>query len=195
MAQQVTTIKVPFILNVYVNCYLIKTDNGYVLIDTGTSTKRQIIERELENAGCHSGNLKLVILSHGDKDHCGNAAYIRDKFATKIAMHHEDTGMVEYGDMSWNRRPPNPIMRLFKSILGLGKSDRFKPDLELEDGCDLSEYGLHANVIHIPGHSRGSIGVLTDDGILFCGDLLANTKKPDFWSIIDNFSEAKASAD
>ena len=36
----------------WVNCYLIKTDSGYILTDTGFSTKRTDLERKLESAGC-----------------------------------------------------------------------------------------------------------------------------------------------
>jgi len=52
-----------------VNCYLVKADAGYVLIDTGVSNHRAALEQELINAGCQPGNLKLVVLTHGDFDH------------------------------------------------------------------------------------------------------------------------------
>jgi len=68
-----------------VNCFLVKTGDGHVLIDTGLPTKRTDIEKELESAGCKPGNLKLIVLTHGDFDHTGNVAYLRKKFGTKIA--------------------------------------------------------------------------------------------------------------
>lgn len=43
-----------------------------------------------------------------------------------------------------------------------------------KDGQDLFEYGFGAKVLHLPGHSKGSIGILTNGGDLFCGDLLYN---------------------
>ena len=89
-----------------VNCYLIETDTGYILIDTGCSNKRTELGKELESAGCKSGNLKLIVLTHGDFDHTGNAAYLRKKFDTKIAMHDGDSGMVERGNMFWSRKNP-----------------------------------------------------------------------------------------
>jgi hydroxyacylglutathione hydrolase len=42
----------------------------------------------------------------------------------------------------------------------------------------LCEYGFDAQVLHLPGHSNGSIGVLTGSFDLFCGDLLRNWGKP-----------------
>ena len=95
-----------------VNCYLIETSDGYLLIDTGCPNNRTELERELESAGCQRGNLKLIVLTHGDFDHTGNAAYLRKKFGTKIAMHHDDAGMVEHGDIFWNRKKPNIFMKI-----------------------------------------------------------------------------------
>ena len=179
-----------------VNCYLIKTDIGHILIDTGCSNRRTDLEKELESAGCKPGNLKLIVLTHGDFDHTGNAAYLRKNFGTKIAMHYDDSGMVERGNMFWNRRKSNIFLRIIAPILfGFGKSQRFKPDSYIEDGDDLSEHGFDAKVLHIPGHSKGSIGILTDGGDLFCGDLLENKDKPVINSIMDDSVAANASVE
>jgi glyoxylase-like metal-dependent hydrolase (beta-lactamase superfamily II) len=153
-----------------------------------------VIEKELESADCYPGNLKLIVLTHGDFDHCGNAAYVRKKFGSKIAMHQCDSGMVEHGDMLWNRSKQNILIRIiFKLFFRLSKSDRFKPDLYIDERYDFSEYGFTAKVLKIPGHSKGSIGILTTSGELFCGDILANVGKPDVWSIIDDSDAAHAS--
>lgn len=197
MQQKIKTISLllPYKLG-SVNCYLIETDTGYILIDTGCSNKRTDLEKELESAGCKPGNLKLIVLTHGDFDHTGNAAYLCKKFGTKIAMHYDDSGMVERGDMFWNRKKGNILIRMMVPILfKFSKSERFKPDLYIEDGYDLSEYGFGAKVLHIPGHSKGSIGILTASGDLFCGDLLANRDKPVLNSIMDDSDAANASVE
>lgn len=172
-----------------VNCYLIKTNTGFFLIDTGWANKRKDLETELERAGCTPGNLELIILTHGDFDHTGNSAYISKKFGSKIAMHSDDSGMVENGNMFWNRKKANVFTRTavnaLLGILGL-KPDRFKPDISIDEGDDLSKYGFDAGVLHVPGHSKGSIGILTTEGDFFCGDLLENTDKPASCSIIDD---------
>jgi hydroxyacylglutathione hydrolase len=194
MAPEIINITTPFFLKVTVNCYLLKKGDEFILIDTGRSSMRREIEKKMESAGCRPGDLKLILLTHGDFDHCGNAAFFREKFGTKIAMHRDDSGMVEYGDMTWNRKKQNPIIRaIFALFISLSESDRFKADIYIGDGDDLSGYGFEAKVIHIPGHSRGSVAFLTSDGDLFCGDLLANTDKPDIWSIIDDPTAAGAS--
>ena len=65
----------------------------------------------------------------------------------------------------------------------------------VDEGYDLSEYGLDAKVLHLPGHSKGSIGILTADGDLFCGDLFENRDKPVLSSIMDDLAAAKASVE
>ncbi len=193
---EIQNITVPFVLNVSVNCYLVTVDDGYVLIDTGRGGKRKAIEGALEEAGCRPGNLKLILLTHGDFDHSGNAAYLREKYAAEIAMHADDAGMVEHGDMTWNRRKPNVVFRALLGLLyTLGESDRFTADRFVDEGDDLGQYGLNAQILSVPGHSKGSISLLTSDGDLFCGDLLANTSKPDLWSIIDDQGAAEASVE
>lgn len=196
MTLKINTITTPFIFHITVNCYLVRTDIGFILIDTAKTGKRNVIEKELDNAGCKPGDLKLIILTHGDFDHCGNAAYLREKFGTNIAMHEADSGMVEHSDMFWNRKTPNFLVKsLMGFVFRLGKMDRFKPDFYIKEGDNLSDYGFDAEVIELPGHSQGSIGLLTADGNLFCGDLLANEDKPDVWSIIDDHKAAKASVE
>ncbi|MFC2022868.1 MBL fold metallo-hydrolase [Chloroflexota bacterium] len=197
LSQEIMTINLllPFRLG-SVNCYLLKTGTRYLLIDTGVSKKCAELQKELKNAGCKPGNLKLIVLTHGDFDHTGNAAYISKKFGAKIAMHYDDSGMVERGNMFWNRKKGNIFLRMLTKILfGFSKSKRFKPDIYFNEGFSFSEYGFDAKAIHIPGHSKGSIGVMTTSGDLFCGDLFENIDKPKLNSIMDDLETAKKSVE
>ena len=180
------------------NCYLLKVNDGFILIDTGFTKHRQEIAEQMEKAGCTQGKLKLIILTHGDFDHTGNCTYFRDKHDCKVAMHSSDVGMVERGDFFWNRenRSITKILgKLMISLLrmNLKKEDRFSPDILLEDMQDISDLGLDAKVIHIPGHSKGSIGILTNDGDFFCGDLFVNTSNPEKNKMISNVDEYESS--
>jgi glyoxylase-like metal-dependent hydrolase (beta-lactamase superfamily II) len=177
-----------------VNCYLIRNDVGHFLVDTGGSNARGEVSGQLERLGVTPGSLKLILLTHGDFDHIGNAAHIRSAFGARIAMHRNDSGMAERGDMFVNRKKPNILIRLLLPLLsGFGTSERFTPDLLVEDGYDLSQDGLGAKVIHLPGHSRGSIGILTAGGELFCGDLFESTKAPALNPLMDDPVAAEAS--
>lgn len=196
MSLDINVISTSFIFNITVNSYLIKTSSGFILIDTAKSGKRAEIEKALHQAGCEKGDLNLIILTHGDFDHCGNAAYLREKFGTKITIHQDDSGMVENGDMFWNRNQPNFLVRMLMSLFfRLSRADRFVPDFYIKANDTLSNYGFDAQVIELPGHSKGSVGLLTVDGDLFCGDLLGNLDKPELWSIIDDPKSANLSVE
>ena len=166
------------------NCYLLAGGGSFVLVDTGSRNRREVLVRELERVGCRPGDLRLVVLTHGDSDHSGNAAYVRTAYGAEIILHAGESEVVAAGDMRLSRSVEQKLARrvLYRTILPLlklRKSDRFVADLCVEDGYDLSPFGLDAKIIALPGHSRGSIGVLTSAGDLFCGDLLMNRDKPE----------------
>jgi glyoxylase-like metal-dependent hydrolase (beta-lactamase superfamily II) len=177
-----------------VNCYLTSCPHGFILIDTGFSAKRSLLLKQIEAAGCKPGTLKLILITHGDADHAGNAAYLREKYGAKIAMHANDSGMVERGDMSWNRKDKpdkmSLIMKVMSSVMKIfvksGVFEKFKPDLMVDENFDLSKYGFDATVLHLPGHSKGSIGILTKNGDLFCGDMFYNMLG---FQYVDNLTE------
>jgi glyoxylase-like metal-dependent hydrolase (beta-lactamase superfamily II) len=106
----------------------------------------------LRSAGCQPGDLKLIVLTHGDFDHTGNAAYLRQKLGAPLAMHPCDFGMIERGDMFASRGKSNPIFKAIAPLLfKFGTADRATPDIKLTEGFDLSEYGLDAKVVSISG--------------------------------------------
>jgi hydroxyacylglutathione hydrolase len=171
------------------NCYLVKTDSGHILVDTGFPFQRSKLEEELERKGCMPGNLKLIVITHGDIDHTGNCAYLGEKYDVRIAMHEGDTEMCmkdgitrDRGKMPVDFPLPLMILWLAKGFLAfaLGQAvwrkpfDRFEPDLLLKEGQSLAEYGFDAKILYTPGHSKGSVSVLTDDGDLICGDMFSN---------------------
>jgi hydroxyacylglutathione hydrolase len=159
-----------------VNAYLVAARDGFVLVDTGKPEKRADLVAQLARAGCAPGTLKLIVLTHGDYDHAGNAAYLRETYGLPVAMHRDDAGRVERADWSLGMKPsPDKFPLLFRAVsafLRPGPFDTFTPDVFVEDGQDLREFGLDATVLHLPGHTSGSVGVLTAAGELFCGDLM-----------------------
>jgi glyoxylase-like metal-dependent hydrolase (beta-lactamase superfamily II) len=180
MIDQIQTIRLPMFWNIAsVNCYLIKTSHGFILIDAGMPSSRKVIMQALESAGCRPGGLRLIVITHGDFDHTGSAATLRAEYGAQIAMHPGDAGMADHADMFWNRERGRGS-RLWGAIVpilfGFTQKNQFAPDLLLQEGDDLAPYGLPACVLSLPGHSSGSIGILTSAGDLFCGDLLMNDK-------------------
>ncbi|MFX0008659.1 MAG: MBL fold metallo-hydrolase [Promethearchaeota archaeon] len=181
----------------YVNCYLVKAREGFVLIDSGYPSKLSSLEEELISEGVKPGNLTLIIITHGDFDHIGNCVYLRDKYKSKILMHSMEAKTVESGDMTYNRKAKTDkhslFFRLISSFGGSEKYQGFSPDLIVSDNEDLTIYGFDAKIILIPGHTKGSIGVYTQEGNFFCGDLLKNYRKPSLHFFIDDMSSARES--
>ena len=184
MSQEIKTISLDG-----TNCYLVKTDGGYILIDTNFPFQRNKFEKTLEREGCRPGNLKLIVITHGDIDHTGNGAYLREKYKARIAMHDGDTEMCMNDGITRDRGEVPKDFSLLLTILWLLRGflrfavgqmlwrkpfDRFEPDLLLEGGQSLAEYGFDAKILYTPGHSKGSISILTASGDLICGDAFNN---------------------
>ncbi len=53
------------------NCYLLKAESGYVLIDTAYNWEWGAFCRELHNAGVGFGDRECLILTHHHDDHAG----------------------------------------------------------------------------------------------------------------------------
>lgn len=184
MSQEIKTISLDG-----TNCYLVKTDGGYILIDTNFPFQRNKFEKTLEREGCRPGNLKLIVITHGDIDHTGNGAYLREKYKARIAMHDGDTEMCMNDGITRDRGEMPKDFPLLLMILWLLRGflrfavgqmlwrkpfDRFEPDLLLEGDQSLAEYGFDAKILYTPGHSKGSISILTASGDLICGDAFNN---------------------
>jgi hydroxyacylglutathione hydrolase len=203
MREEIVTITFPLPHRLgTVNCYLVKTAAGFVLIDTGFANARAALDRALENAGCRPGNLALILITHGDGDHTGNCAYLREKFGSKIAAHRLEAAALESGDGTLSRKrnrfqriTDKMLLTLMSPLFNTGKPDKCRPDLFLDDGFDLGLYGWEAAVLHLPGHSPGSVGFLSAGGDLFCGDLLWNRGEPGPHMIVDDKEALRASLD
>ena len=74
----------------FVNAYLLKTKDGFILVDTGLPYQGAELESKLASAGCSPGKLKLILITHGDWDHTGNVSRLREKYNVKVAMHPGD---------------------------------------------------------------------------------------------------------
>jgi hydroxyacylglutathione hydrolase len=199
-----------------VNCYLGKEGDSFILFDTGghtvmdkTFTDRcETLVSELGKAGCKPGNLKLVILTHGDIDHVANSIFIREKYQTKIAMHAGDLQLVENLTIKKMMQSFKYRSIIYKIIFQIMKEQikkvsskilsdfkTFSPDILIDEGYSLLEYGFDAKVLHIPGHTDGSIGVLTANGDLIAGDIFVNFKKPDIAPNASDFKTLAKSVD
>lgn len=180
--------------NKFVKCYLVKTGDSYFMVDTGLSICGCALKNTLQKAGCTKDNLKCIVITHGDWDHTGSGAYLQKAYGVKIIAHKNEVGALERGDMNTNRK--NKRSMLLRIFLGMFRFLFFRPlksDIYIEGDQELKDYGIDARIIYIPGHSLGSIGVVTKDGDLFCGDLLNNSRTPEKNTLVDDTAEMDAS--
>lgn len=158
-----------------VNCYIVADNDKAILIDTGRTRYRdKILEK------CREFHVGLIVLTHGHMDHCQNAAYLADALHIPIAMNKKDMNLIP------DNRKQDLFAKTFlgKIVLSVSLSsfekdslEVFEPIIYLENDDDLSEYGIAAKVVELPGHTKGSIGIKID-GNLFVGDALMNMFYP-----------------
>lgn len=165
-------------------CYLLHTGSGHVLVDTGKASRRDVLLRKLADAGCTPETLRLIFLTHGDFDHSGNARFLRREFDATVAIHEKDAPILLHADMFQSRKACAPAHR--KRINQAFAFMPFLPDAQLRNGARLTPWGLNATVIHLPGHSGGSSGLLTQSRDLFSGDVFVNGGTPAPTRVVDD---------
>jgi len=137
------------------NCYLVYCEEtrACAVIDPGADPEKiisTIADLELKPA--------IVLNTHGHVDHIGGNSDIVRKYAVPLAMHAADTGMLQVSDY-------------IELSLLLGARNSPPPDRLLAEGEEVGFGQVSLRVIHIPGHTPGSIGFVAG-GVLFSGDTL-----------------------
>ncbi len=163
-----------------VNCYIVSQGGSAVLVDAGTANHREQIAQK-----CKSNNVKLLLLTHAHYDHAQNAAYLSQTLGIPVAMHPADVPLLENvlaepvlanslvgkGMAAFIRLSKHPKFEKWITRILKNEIPPFSPDIALYDGFSLKEYGVAAEVIALPGHTNGSVGLKMDKD-LFVGDAL-----------------------
>ena len=152
----------------YFNVYVIKGDNGDILIDTGFIGIRKNLKKWLDNF-----NIKLVILTHAHVDHIWNVSYIKNLYGCEVAMGINDICNIDNSKIKSkaSKKRYNGWAKLMN--LGMKKfvCDGFDVDILLEDNQIIKRYGIDLKIISLSGHTSGSIGIIYKN-YLFAGDAL-----------------------
>ena len=157
----------------YFNLYVIKGENGDILIDTGFIGMKRALKRWLDKF-----NIKLVILTHAHVDHTWNAAYIKNLYNCKLALSKDDIENIDNRNIK--STPSTNKHKNWTKLMNYGMKkfipQKYKIDMKLNNNQTIKKYGLDLKIVSLPGHTDGSIGVLYKD-YLFAGDALVNRKK------------------
>ena len=144
---------------------------GRVNFNNGQGILKRVIDK----------NVKLILLTHGHFDHVGSAQYLAKRLNVPIAMSEKDVPIISKGEESilLGTTALGKIFSFFsKPVLKRSKYSTFKPDVLLSEGQELSKYGVDAKILELPGHTKGSIGVLTENGDIIVGDAMFNILRP-----------------
>mgnify|MGYP000672237223 CR=1 FL=1 len=176
--------------------YLIRGRGENMLIDTGNWTLPEFAngmgEFLLELLDKEKNDLKYILITHFHYDHTGNAKMLKERYGAQVVCHPADRPIIE--DPLIVTRPenitrfgvtPEEVVEDFNLKEGesLGLSDPaiiekywnfpVEVDLEVNHGDVLDVGGLKLEIIHLPGHCPGHIGVWNPhSGSLYSGDLL-----------------------
>jgi glyoxylase-like metal-dependent hydrolase (beta-lactamase superfamily II) len=151
------------------NVYLIGGERS-VLVDSGGPADVPRILSFLQVHGIEAGKLALILLTHGHWDHAGGAAELRAATKAPVAIHRADADLVRQG-INGPVKPTSVMGYVIRTVVNRGYPP-FEPDLVLDAEIDLHEFGVAARVVFTPGHTPGSISVLTQANEVIVGDLL-----------------------
>jgi glyoxylase-like metal-dependent hydrolase (beta-lactamase superfamily II) len=137
------------------NCYVVGLKSGGegMVIDPGGNPEE--ILRAITDSGLE---ITTIVLTHGHSDHIAALYDIQDGTGAQVAIHAEDADFLE-GRSS------------FSSQFGISYKTPHPPDRLLREGDVIDIGGRSFTVVHTPGHTPGSICLLSDN-MVFTGDTI-----------------------
>jgi hydroxyacylglutathione hydrolase len=131
------------------NCYVVGISGEGMVIDPGGNAGE--IKRAIEESRLDIG---IIVLTHGHSDHIAALRDIQEKTGAEVAIHREDADFLETSSQfGISYRTPHP------------------PDRLLLEGDTINIGDMSFRVIHTPGHTPGSICLLSGNRV-FTGDTL-----------------------
>ena len=114
--------------------------------------------------------IKLIVINHAHFDHVGALKDIKELTGAKVLVHKKEAEYIRKG-VSAPAKPLNFRNKILMKFLP--KSfiyfDPVEPDIVIKDDYPLQDYGVDAKVIHTPGHTAGTLSIITAKGNVFIG--------------------------
>lgn len=152
------------------NVYLILGDE-LTLVDTGMPGNGQRIAEAIHALNRDPSELSSILITHKHIDHIGSLAELKGLTGAQAFAHPADIPFIT-GDQE-ESPPSGLLMRLLAKVLpALTRFDPAPVEGTLENG-DRLDLLNGARVLHVPGHSAGSIALhFPVDSLLICGDAI-----------------------
>ncbi|AUG81091.1 MBL fold metallo-hydrolase [Kitasatospora sp. MMS16-BH015] len=168
-------VPIPVIGRHTVNAYLL-LGRRPVVVDAGIPGSGRRILDQVTAHGVDPADLALIVLTHGHIDHFGSAAELHRLTGAPVAGHVADLGPYRSGRVREPYLPTGPMGRLMARHRKLHvRAEPVEPTVLVRGETDLAEYGVAARIMPTPGHTAGSVSVLTEEGDLVAGDLIAGS--------------------
>jgi glyoxylase-like metal-dependent hydrolase (beta-lactamase superfamily II) len=161
-----------------VNVYLVDHPDGVILIDTGLAGHYDEVVEELGVMGRSLEDVRGVVLTHGDTDHIGFAERIRRDHGVRIHIHEDDAVRarleVRKPSTGWGPVKVGALSRfLWYSARRGGLRTHAVTDLHTFQGDGELDLPGAPRVIHIPGHTPGSVAIYVPHvDAVFLGDAM-----------------------
>jgi len=156
-----------------INVYLIQSEKGWMLVDTGWNTKEAFaaLEDQLGEIGTSFQDIHQIIVTHFHPDHYGLAGKLKQLSKATLALHQVEKAFLDsrYINMNnllaeiarWLRLhgvPEEEMPHLQKSSLGARKFVLpASPEVALKGGEKITCGSFDFEVLWTPGHSPGHI--------------------------------------
>ncbi len=165
-----------------VNWYLVADDDGVTLVDAGIPGYFPQLDESLATMGRTRGDVRALVLTHGDGDHVGFAERLRSESGVPVHVHPEDVRIATTSQLKKTEAGPGTLLELrhgavWKLLGHFARNGalRVPPVAEVTtyaDG-DVLDVPGRPRVVHTPGHSDGHCVIhLEDRGVVFAGDAL-----------------------
>ncbi len=159
----------------YSNAFCIKSKNSLCLVDTGLKNNLAKIEKLLQQKGIQLKDIDIILITHAHPDHVGSLAELALATDAQIWAHSLEAAIMRGEELIQNANTSSlsPIGRSLQTLLPKPESMNFRVDRELQDAEILTEILAMLEVVHLPGHTKGQIGLWhRDTKTLIGGDVM-----------------------
>ena len=155
------------------NVYLLAGDT-LTVVDTGFRGRYRQIISAAGKLGYSPADIAGVIITHHHADHTGSLAQLKEVTQARVMAHPADAPYID-GRLP----PPGPVGREWfsRAVAALNRRWPVTPvavDMLVDEGDELPVLG-GTRVLHMPGHTPGSIALLIPgERLLITGDVIAH---------------------